>query len=63
MVIDASDQASVQMDTAPDSPPTASTALVSLWQMNFVGLRAERWINWAKRRSTAVGYISNANYA
>jgi len=63
VVIDASDQASVQMDTAPDSPPTASTALVSLWQMNFVGLRAERWINWAKRRSTAVGYISNANYA
>jgi HK97 family phage major capsid protein len=63
VVIDASDQASVQMDTAPDSPPTASTALVSLWQMNFVGLRAERWINWLKRRSTAVGYISNANYA
>jgi HK97 family phage major capsid protein/HK97 family phage prohead protease len=63
VVIDASNQASVQMDTAPDSPPTASTALISLWQMNFVGLRAERWINWLKRRSTAVGYISNANYA
>jgi HK97 family phage major capsid protein/HK97 family phage prohead protease len=63
VVIDASNQASVQMDTAPDSPPTASTALISLWQMNFVGLKAERWINWLKRRSTAVGYISNANYA
>jgi hypothetical protein len=63
VVIDASNQASVQMDTAPDSPPTASTTLVSLWQMNFVGLKAERWINWLKRRSTAVGYISNANYA
>lgn len=62
-VIDASNQASLQMDTAPDSPPTASTAVVSLWQMNFVGLRAERWINWLKRRSTAVAYISNANYA
>jgi HK97 family phage major capsid protein/HK97 family phage prohead protease len=63
VTIDASNQASVQMDTAPDSPPTASTTLVSLWQMNFVGLRAERYINWLKRRSTAVGYITNAAYA
>jgi HK97 family phage major capsid protein/HK97 family phage prohead protease len=63
VVIDASNQASVNMDTAPDSPPTASTILVSLWQMNMTGLRAERWINWLKTRSTAVGYISNANYA
>lgn len=63
VVIDASNQASVQMDTAPDSPPSASTNMVSLWQMNMTGLRAERWINWLKRRSTAVGYISNANYA
>lgn len=63
VVIDASNQASVQMDGAPDSPPTASTNMVSLWQMNYVGLRAERWINWLKRRSTAVAYISNAAYA
>ena len=63
VVIDASNQASVQLDTAPDSPPSASTALISLWQMNMTGLRAERWINWLKRRSTAVGYISNAAYA
>jgi len=63
VVIDASNQASVQMDSAPDSPPTASTNMVSLWQMNMTGLRAERWINWLKRRSTAVGYISNAAYA
>lgn len=63
VVIDASNQASVQMDSAPDSPPSGTTTLVSLWQMNMVGLKAERWINWLKRRSTAVGYISNANYA
>ena len=30
VIIDASNQASVQMDTAPDSPPTSSTSLVSL---------------------------------
>lgn len=63
VVIDASNQASVNMDSAPDSPPTGSTLLVSLWQMNMTGLRAERWINWLKRRSTVVQYIQNANYA
>lgn len=62
VVIDASNQASVNMDSAPDSPPTGSTSLVSLWQMNLTGIRAERWINWKKRRSTAVGYIQNARY-
>jgi HK97 family phage major capsid protein/HK97 family phage prohead protease len=61
-VIDASNQASVQADTAPDSPPTASTAYISLWQMNMTGLRCERWINWKKRRATAVGYITSALY-
>lgn len=62
VVIDASNQASVQMDTAPDSPPTASSNMVSLWQMNMVGLRAERWINWLKRRSAAAQFIQNAKY-
>jgi HK97 family phage prohead protease len=62
-VIDASDQASIQMDTAPDSPPSASTPVVSFWQMNFVGLRAERWINWQKRRTQAVQYMAGTKYA
>jgi HK97 family phage major capsid protein len=60
--IDASQEASLQMDTAPDSPATASTTFVSLWQQNQIGIRAERYINWAKRRSTAVQYIQNAKY-
>jgi HK97 family phage major capsid protein len=62
-MIDASNQASVQVDSAPDSPPTASTAYVSLWQTNSTALRAERWINWKKRRSTAVAYLAGAKYA
>lgn len=62
VVIDASNQASVNMDSAPDSPPSGTTTLVSLWQMNMVGLRAERWINWLKRRPSAVVYIQNAKY-
>ena len=61
-VIDASNQASLQLDTAPDSPPTGTSPLVSLWQMNLTGIRAERWINWLKRRATAVAYIQSAAY-
>jgi len=63
VTIDASREASLQMDTAPDSPPTASTNMISLWQTNHVGLRAERYINWQKRRTTAVQYIQNAKYS
>lgn len=61
-LLDASNQASLEMDSAPTSPPTATTVLVSLWQHNMVGLRAERFINWAKRRPGAVQYIDSANY-
>jgi HK97 family phage major capsid protein/HK97 family phage prohead protease len=61
-LLDASNQASLEMDSAPTSPPTATTVLVSLWQHNMVGLRAERFINWAKRRPGAVQFIDSANY-
>lgn len=62
VTIDMSREASLQMETAPDSPPTASTVLVSLWQHNMVAIKAERFINWKKRRATAVGYIAYAKY-
>jgi HK97 family phage major capsid protein/HK97 family phage prohead protease len=60
--IDASSEASLQMETTPDSPTTASTTLISLWQQGLMGVKADRDINWTKRRSTAVGYISSAKY-
>jgi HK97 family phage major capsid protein/HK97 family phage prohead protease len=60
--IDVSEQASVQMDSAPDSPATATTVLVSLWQNNLVGLRAERMITWKRARTAAVRYITAAAY-
>jgi HK97 family phage major capsid protein len=60
--IDVSREASLQMDTAPDSPATASTVMTSLWQMNMVAFKAERFITWGKRRSQAVQLISGANY-
>lgn len=61
--IDVSTEASIEMSTTPTDPNTTSTVLVSLWQQNLVGIRAERMINWVKRRTAAVQYISAAKYA
>lgn len=60
--IDVSTEASIQMETAPDSPATASTTFVSAFQQNMAFFRAEREIHWLKRRSTAVQYIASAKY-
>jgi len=62
-IIDSSNQASIQLDSAPDSPPGASTAYISMWQMNMTALRAERWINWLKRRTGVAQFITSALYA
>jgi hypothetical protein len=56
VTIDVSQEASVQMDTAPDNPALATTVFTSLWQNNLVGLRAERFINWKKARNGCVQY-------
>lgn len=64
VVIDASREASLQMADNPtnnSSDPVASQ-LVSLWQTNSIGIRAERYINWQKRRAQAVSFITGANY-
>lgn len=57
-----STEASLQMDNSPDNPTTGSTVLVSLWQRNLVGFRAERTINWARRRASAVAYLTGVNW-
>lgn len=59
VTLDVSREASLQMDSAPSA---GAQALVSLWQNNMVALRAERYINWKRRRPQAVGYIDSANY-
>lgn len=61
--VDVSTEASIEMSTTPTDPVTSSTVLVSLWQHNLVGIRAERMINWVKRRPAAVQVISAAKYA
>jgi HK97 family phage major capsid protein/HK97 family phage prohead protease len=57
--IDLSREATVLMD---DGESPASEGTVNLWQENLVGLRAERYINWVKRRAQAVAYLTGADY-
>jgi HK97 family phage major capsid protein len=58
VTIDASREASLQMDSAPMSPSDATTVYVSLWQTNCVGLRAERFVNWLRANANAVKYLT-----
>ncbi len=53
--IDASSEASLQADSAPATPPTN---LISLWQQNLLGIKAERYIYWMLRRVGAVQVIT-----
>lgn len=57
--IDVTTQASLVMD---DNPTSAAQSLVSLWQNNQIGVRAERFINYKMRRADAVYYLTAADY-
>jgi HK97 family phage major capsid protein len=60
--VEASREASLEMDSAPAGDatvPTANTTLVSMWQTNSIALRAERFINWKKLRTGAVAYMED----
>lgn len=54
--------ASLQLETVPDSPPTASTVMVSLWQRNLIGLGVNRYVRWQRRREGSVAYISGVPF-
>jgi len=56
--IDVSREATVEMNTVPTSPISAASVYVSLWQANLIGLRAERYINWKRAKTTAVVYTT-----
>lgn len=60
--LDVSREATIQMNTAPDNPPTASTVQTSLWQENLVGLRSEHRVGWLRRRDAGVAYLSGVSY-
>jgi HK97 family phage major capsid protein/HK97 family phage prohead protease len=60
VAVDMSTEASLQMMDNPtvNSVTPTATDLVSMFQTNSVAFRAERTINWARRRDTGVALIS-----
>jgi HK97 family phage major capsid protein/HK97 family phage prohead protease len=63
MDVSISREASIQMDDAPTVDTPTATSLVSMWQTESLAIKLVRYINWKRRRSTAVGYIRSAAYA
>lgn len=61
-----SDSATIEQDDAPagasDTPTAASATLMSMWQTESVAFKVVRRINYAKRRTGAVAYISDGEY-
>lgn len=62
--VDMSREASLEMSDAPahnSGTPTAAQ-MVSMFQTNSVAIRAERTINWSRRRNEGVAWLSNVNW-
>jgi HK97 family phage major capsid protein/HK97 family phage prohead protease len=64
VTVDASEEASLEMSDAPtgDSGAPTAASMVSMFQTNSVAIRAERTINWARRRATSVAYITGVDW-
>ncbi len=58
--VDVSREASIEMESEPGGSPAGQT--VSMFQNNLLALRAERYINWKKRRESAVAWIDNVTW-
>jgi HK97 family phage prohead protease len=64
VTVDASEEASLEMSDAPTGDSGAPTAaqLVSMFQTNSVAIRAERVINWMRRRTQSVAYLTGVDW-
>ena len=61
-IVDTSKATTLQFESAPDSPQTAATVMVSLWQHNMIAWRVTRFINWKMARPNCVGVLTGVNY-
>ena len=64
VTIDSSDQVSLEMSDAPaqNGVTGSGASMVSTWQSGLIALKAERYINWKKRRSAAVAYVDAVHW-
>lgn len=63
--VDMSREASLEMADNPahnSDTPTGATSLVSMFQTNSVAFRVERFINWQRRRASAVAILTGATW-
>ncbi len=65
VAVDMSTETALEMQSEPtsDSSTPSPVELVSMFQTRSVAIRAERWINWRRRRQSAVSVISGVNYS
>jgi hypothetical protein len=63
MRVDSTGISSIQMDSSPDSPATASTSIVNLWTQNMVATKLERFFGAKVVRSGSVALVTGANYS
>ena len=45
-----------------DNPAGEGGTVVSMYQTNQIALKAERFVNWQKRRATAVAYLDDVTW-
>lgn len=64
VTLDASQEASLEMVDNPTQDSGAGTGaeLVSMFQTNSTAFRAERYINWGRRRNSGVAYLTAVNW-
>jgi hypothetical protein len=58
--LDIARHATVEMNTATASPPTASNVMVNLWHHGLVGLKVEQAVNWKLAKPSAAIYTNVA---
>src|SRR5690625_1343002 len=64
IAVDLSREASLEMSDSPTGDSTSGTgaSLVSMFQTNSVAFRAERALDWMRRRDSAVAVLGNVNW-
>jgi HK97 family phage major capsid protein len=62
LAFDTSTQATIELATPGDSPPTASTVMTSLWNANLAAIKVERFIGAKVLRSDCVAKITGVGY-
>lgn len=58
--VDVTREAALQLNSTPDSPPTAATVVVDLWSTNRVGVLVDRYASWQRDAVSAVAYLTVA---